>query len=93
MSTALKQPVTIRPTEDLHSRLADAAAWMGVSLNNFVLEAAAERADLILQRRQSISLTEEDAQFLLDALEKPAQPNAALQRAFEDHKKLFDGQD
>jgi uncharacterized protein (DUF1778 family) len=89
MSSAAKHPVTIRPPESLHERLAEAASWLGISLNTFVLQAAAERADAVLERKKVITLSEEDARMIVDLLDNPPEPTPALKKAFESHRRLF----
>jgi len=89
IETNERSALTIRPSSDLHSRIADAAGWLGLSLNSFILEAAAERADEIIEHRQSVKLSPDDAIMILKLLDSPGKPNEALKLAFENRKRLF----
>jgi uncharacterized protein (DUF1778 family) len=81
--------LTIRPPAELHSRLAAAAAWCGLSLNSFILQAAAREADGILERERILRITASDAAMLLGLLDNPPKPNAALRRAFAHRNEKF----
>ncbi len=81
--------LTVRTPPELHSRLADAAAWRGLSLNSFILQAAAREADAILQQERVLRLSGADAKLLLDLLDQPPKPNAALKRAFARRKDIL----
>ena len=81
--------LTIRAPAELHSRLAEAAAWRGLSLNNFILQAAAREADVILEQERVLRLTAGDAAMLLGLLDHPPKPNAALTRAFARRKETL----
>src|SRR5271163_3664527 len=88
-ATAHRANLTIRAPAKLHSRLAEAAASRGLSLNSFVLQAAVREADVILEKERAIRITPEDAALLLRLLDNPPAPNAALRRAFARRKELF----
>ena len=62
-----------------------AAAYVHVSVSEFVLSRALASAEQIVQSHESITLTEADFQAFLAALDAPVKPNAALNRAFERH--------
>jgi uncharacterized protein (DUF1778 family) len=79
--------LTIRASAALHSRLVEAAVWRGLSLNSFILQAAAKEADAILEQERVLRLTADDAALLLKLLDKPPKPNAALTRAFAHRKE------
>ena len=81
--------LTIRAPAELHSRLAEAAAWRGLSLNSFILQAAAREADVILEQERVLRISAEDAAMLVRLLHKPPRPNAALTRAFARRKEEF----
>jgi uncharacterized protein (DUF1778 family) len=79
--------LTIRAPAELHSRLVEAAAWRGLSLNSFILQAAAKEADAILEQERVLRITADDAAMLLGLLDDPPKPNAALARAFSRRKE------
>lgn len=51
----------------------------------FVFRNAAELAQTLVQQHQAITLSQQDFAAFLDALDTPAQPLPALQRAFARH--------
>jgi len=88
-TVASRNPLTIRPPAELHEMLSQAAAWLGVSLNNLILEAAADRARQILETRQQIKLSRQDADLFFQALENPPAPNANLEKAKQAYTGLI----
>lgn len=88
MKTAYN-PLTIRPPAELHEMLSQAAAWLGVSLNSLVLEAAADRARQILETRQQIRLSWQDANLFFAALENPPAPGSNLEKAKQAYTDLI----
>lgn len=85
MSTTLPR-ITARVDSDTQSLLSKAAAISGVSsINSFVLNAAIEKAKQLIEREQMLTLSTRDATLLLEALDKPVEPNKALKEAFAHH--------
>lgn len=90
---AQTQIQTLSKTNRLHIRCDDrtrqlldrAAGYAHVNLSEFVLSRAVAAAEQIVQEQESITLAAEDFDAFLAALDTPAQPNPALQRAFERH--------
>ena len=70
---------------------AEAAAWRGVPVSSFVIEAAAKAADDVIERERLIQLTRADAEQILNLLDNPPEPNAALRKAVEAHQRLIRG--
>ena len=62
-----------------------AATYAHVSVSEFVLSHALASAEQVVQAHESIILKPEDFQAFLAALDAPASPNAALERAFARH--------
>lgn len=89
VETSGRNALTIRPPAELHSMLAQAASWLGVSLNSLVLEAAADRARQILETQRQIKLSREDADLFFESLEHPRKPNAALKEAGQAYRDLI----
>lgn len=87
MTTAAPQENHLSIRCDLQTRqlLDKAAAYAHVSVAEFVLAQARASAEQIVQAHESITLTQADFQAFLAALDAPAEPNAALDRAFQRH--------
>lgn len=81
MATAAIEPknrITARVTPSVQSMLEEAAAFLGVPLNSFLVSAAVEKAGDVLAKERSIRLTSRDAGFLSELMENPPEPNAYL---------------
>jgi uncharacterized protein (DUF1778 family) len=95
-TSASKQPETARTISieapaHLHARIEEAAAWRGVSVTNFVVEAAAKEADEVIEKERLVRLTREDSRQIMHLLENPPHANAALRKAAELHRRLIGG--
>ena len=78
--------ITARVSHPIAEKLQEAADLCGATLNQFLVQAALEKAEKIIDRERTIRFTMEDAAMLIDLLDNPAPPNAALTTAFERHK-------
>jgi uncharacterized protein (DUF1778 family) len=79
--------ITGRVSKDIQKTLEQAAELQGVTLRQFVVQAALGEARRIVERHRVIHLSRVDAAFLLDLLENPPGPNARLRKAFQTYKK------
>jgi uncharacterized protein (DUF1778 family) len=77
--------LNIRCDERTRQLLDKAAGYAHVNLSEFVLSQAVEAAERVVQEQESITIKEEDFQAFLDAIDTPAEPNAALRRAMGRH--------
>ena len=81
MATTLPR-ITARVDVDTQNLLNKAAAIAGMSsINSFVLSAAIEKAKKVIEREQVLRLSQDDAMLLMEALDRPAQPNTKLKAA------------
>lgn len=87
MNTVVTKESRLNIRCDSYSRqlLDKAAAYSHVSVSKFVLSHAVVSAQQIVQNHESITLSTEDFQAFLSALDMPAEPNTALKRAFARH--------
>jgi uncharacterized protein (DUF1778 family) len=92
-TTALeKERITARIPKEVRERLEEAADRSGATLNQFLVQAAIEKADQILEREKVMRLSARDAEWLLSVLDQPPRPpNAKLQRALENYEKATRG--
>jgi uncharacterized protein (DUF1778 family) len=87
-STTLKQErLNIRCDQRAKQLLDTAASYAHVSVSEFVLSHALASAEQVIQSHQTITLSPDDFQAFLVALDQPAGLNPALQRAFARHAK------
>ena len=77
----------IRCDQEVRRLLDKAAAYTHMSVSEFVLRNAIERAQSVVQTHEVITLSQDDFAAFLGALDTPAQANPALQRAFARHAK------
>jgi uncharacterized protein (DUF1778 family) len=64
-----------------------AADLQGAKLNQFVVQAAYQRAKDVLERETILRLNREQAQRVFALLDRPPRPNAKLRAAKELHRK------
>jgi uncharacterized protein (DUF1778 family) len=70
-----------------------AAALTGASINQFVLQAALEKAEQVIERERRIAASGQDAAMIMAMLENPPEPNAALASLLQDYReKVENGQ-
>ncbi|MGM0418297.1 MAG: DUF1778 domain-containing protein [Thermodesulfobacteriota bacterium] len=80
--------ITARVDADTQNLLNKATALSGMSsINNFVLNAAVEKAKQIIEHDQFLKLTENDANLLIKALDRPAEINPKLKAAAESYER------
>lgn len=75
--------VTARVPSPIAEKLQEAADFTGATVNQFLVQAALEKAERVIERERTIRYSREDAAMLINLLDAPAQPNAALSQAFE----------
>lgn len=76
--------ITVRVDIETQELLTKAAAIIGMSsINSFVLSAAIEKAKRVIEREQTLKLSQTDAMLLMNALDRPAAPNSKLKVASE----------
>jgi uncharacterized protein (DUF1778 family) len=81
---AILPRITARVDVDTQDLLTKAAALTGMSsINSFVLNAAIEKAKQVIEREQTLKLSQADAILLMKALDNPAVANAKLKAASE----------
>lgn len=83
--TSKESRLSIRCDSRTRQLLDKAAAFTHVSVSEFVLAHARASAEQIVQAHESITLTPVDFQAFLAALDAPAEPTVALDRAFQRH--------
>ncbi|WP_332855163.1 type II toxin-antitoxin system TacA family antitoxin [Duganella sp. S19_KUP01_CR8] len=64
----------------------EAADLTGATLYQFLVQAALEKADKIIDRERVIVFSREDAALFVELLDNPRPANDKLVRAFERHK-------
>ena len=81
--------VEARISPDALAVVKRAAEIQGRSVSEFIVDAAQEAAQRTIEETTIIRLSVEDQRLIMDAILNPPEPNEALQRAFDDRRKLF----
>ncbi len=66
-----------------------ASETVGMSMKDFVLSLAYEKAQEVLERHHTIKMNEAQSRAFVEMLEKPPAPNEKLQQAFKRHSEVI----
>jgi len=80
-ATQRDERIDLRISAEQKTLLARAASYAGVSLSNFLVSAAADRAKELVAERENVILTARDWKRFLAALDKAAGPRPKLEAA------------
>jgi len=83
--------ISARVPKNVQARLEEAAELSGATVNQFVVQAAVEKADEIIERERVIKLSKRDTVRLLELLGNPPPPNAHLGRALQRRQEFVSG--
>ena len=86
MSTINNERITARVNEEVKSTLAAAAELVGATLNQFLVQAALEKAESIIERERVVYLSKQDSEVFFEALDNPPEANQVLKGALADYK-------
>jgi uncharacterized protein (DUF1778 family) len=78
--------ITARVSDDVRSTLEQAAELFGATVNQFVVQAAYQEAQRVIERESVIRLSQKDARRILSLLDHPPKPNKRLKEAVEAYK-------
>lgn len=81
--------VAVRLSEDNKALLEQAAIESNCTLTEFVVNSALAEARKVIEDRQRMVLVGEDAEFFLEMLENPPEPNEALRKAAAHYKEFI----
>ncbi len=79
--------IELRASVEERERLYEAACFAGQTLSSFLRQAALEKSEEILKKRDAFTLTDKDRNIFMNALENPPKPNKRLQQAFKTYEK------
>jgi uncharacterized protein (DUF1778 family) len=86
MTTENCDRITNRVPQTIAIKLQEAAELTGSTLNQFMVQAALEKAERVIKQERVIYFSLNDAAMIVHLLDNPSKPNAALTRAFERFK-------
>lgn len=84
---AKNERITARISEEVKQVLAQAAELSGATLNQFLVQAALEKAQRMIEQENIIRLSRRNAEWFFNALENPPKPNAKLLQAVAAHQQ------
>ena len=74
---------------EVYERIVAASQTVGATLNQFLVQAALDRANDILERERTISLSLEAAEHLFDLIDTPPAPNEPLKLIMKRHEAVL----
>jgi uncharacterized protein (DUF1778 family) len=73
--------IPARMPQVVYEKITEAAALLGSTLNQFLVSAALDKANAILEQERVLNLHFQSAKIVLDLISNPPEPNDALKRA------------
>ena len=87
MAKALtEERIPARMPTAVYDRLVEAAQTIGATLNQFLVQAALEKANTILEEERQLKLSNAASQQLFRIMEHPPEPNEYLKNALKRRK-------
>jgi uncharacterized protein (DUF1778 family) len=82
-----KERISARVPQHAYQKLTQAAEISGATLNQFLLQAALEKAQMIIEKNRTIKLSTQSATVFFDAIENPPKPKSKLKKAMKIYKE------
>ncbi len=79
--------LTTRITDHVQDKLQMAADLVGATVNQFVVQAALEKADKVIESESTVILTRRESLRLLELIENPPPMNTKLKKLMADYEK------
>jgi uncharacterized protein (DUF1778 family) len=87
--TKEKERISARVPKHAYQTLVHAADISGATLNQFLLQAALEKAQIIIEKNRTIKLSTRSAKVFFDAIENPPIPAGKLKKAMKKYRESF----
>lgn len=87
MLTGSGKRLTTRITDPMQEKLQMAADLVGATLNQFVVQAALEKAERVIESESTLVLTRRESMRLLEMIENPPPRNAKFLQAQARYRK------
>jgi len=88
--TRNNQRVSARVTPKVYQTLLQAADLTGATLNQFIVQSAYEKAQIVIEKEQLIRMTSRSAFAFFEALAHPPKPTEKLKKAAKLYKESLD---
>lgn len=76
-----RKRITARVSDDVRVTLEQAAELVGSTVNQFMVQAAYQEAQRLIERESLIHLSQQDARKIFSLLDHPPKPNKRLKKA------------
>lgn len=86
MAIVNNERITARVSKQIKETLVAAADLTGATLNQFLVQAALEKAEQVIEKDKLIRLSQQDAEFFFDVLENSPEPNDKITNAVKNYK-------
>lgn len=80
--------LTTRITDHAQEKLQMAANLVGATLNQFIVQAALEKADQVIESETTMILTRRESLRVLELIENPPPPNAKFLQAQDRYQRI-----
>lgn len=81
--------LVVRASAEVQEVIQRAADYSGATLSQFLIDAAMEKVQLVIERTETFHLSMDGADALFAALDDPPKPDAKLLRAAQRYKGSF----
>ncbi len=82
-SVVKQDRIGARVPHDVYETLNRAARLTGATVNQFMVQSALKEAQTVIEREQTIRLSQRDCERMLDLLENPPKPNVRFKAAMK----------
>lgn len=86
--TIAEERIPARMPTAVYDKIVEAARAVGATLNQFLVQAALEKADAILEEERLIRLSAAASEELFRIMENPPEPNEYLKRAMQRNEEM-----
>jgi len=87
--TIAEERIPARMPLAVYNRIVEAAQAVGATLNQFLVQSALEKANLVLEQERVINLTSASAKTIFDLVENPPAPNEQLKAAMKRREEVL----
>ena len=87
--TIAEERIPARMPLAVYNRVVEAAQAVGATLNQFLVQSALEKANVVLEQERVINLTTSSAKTIFDLVENPPVPNERLKAAMKRREEVL----
>jgi uncharacterized protein (DUF1778 family) len=87
--TIAEERIPARMPLAVYNRIVEAAQAVGATLNQFLVQSALEKANVVLEQERVINLTSASAKTIFDLVENPPAPNERLKAAMKRREEVL----